>query len=58
MPNILSTGPARTWFMRSVRRLRQWVPSNLFLAKYQQDDPENSQIINLASLVGQKFNLV
>ena len=48
---FINPGPARTWFMRSVLDYDTWIPSNLFLANYQPDDPENSQIINLASLV-------
>lgn len=37
--------------MRSVLDYDKWIPLNMFLANYQPDDPENSQIINLASLV-------
>ncbi len=48
---FIQPGPARTWFIRSVLDYDKWIPSNLFLANYQPDDPENSQIINLASLV-------
>lgn len=48
---FIQPGPARTWFMRSVLDYDKWIPSNLFVANYQPDDPENSQIINLASLV-------
>ncbi|OFX28836.1 MAG: hypothetical protein A2W92_14815 [Bacteroidetes bacterium GWA2_42_15] len=48
---FIQPGPARTWFMRSVLDYDKWIPSNLFLANYQPDDPRNSQIINLASLV-------
>jgi len=48
---FINPGPARTWFMRTVLDYDKWIPSNLFLANYQADDPENSQIINLASLV-------
>jgi hypothetical protein len=48
---FINPGPARTWFIRSVLDYDKWIPSNLFLANYQPDDPENSQIINLASLV-------
>ncbi|HNW56663.1 MAG TPA: alpha-galactosidase [Bacteroidales bacterium] len=48
---FVQPGPARTWFMRSVLDYDKWIPSNLFLANYQPDDPESSQIINLASLV-------
>jgi alpha-galactosidase len=48
---FIQPGPARTWFMRSVLEYDKWIPSNLFLANYQPDDPGSSQIINLASLV-------
>ena len=48
---FIQPGPARTWFMRSILDYDKWIPSNLFLAHYQPDDPKNSQIINLASLV-------
>ncbi len=48
---FIHPGPARTWFMRSVLDYDRWIPSNLFMANYMTDDPKNSQIINLASLV-------
>ena len=48
---LFRPGPARTWFIRSVLDYDKWIPSNLFLANYQPDDPANSQLINLASLV-------
>ena len=48
---FVQPGPARTWFMRSVLDYDKWIPSNLFLANYQPDDPKNSQTINLASLI-------
>ncbi len=48
---FINPGPARTWFIRSVLDYDKWLPSNLFLASYQPDDPESSQYINLASLV-------
>jgi len=48
---FVNPGPARTWFMRSVLGYDKWIPSNLFLANYQSDDPVGSQLINLASLV-------
>ncbi len=48
---FIQPGPARTWFMRSVLDYDKWIPSNLFLANYQPDDPRSSQTINLASLV-------
>ncbi|MBN2311963.1 MAG: alpha-galactosidase [Candidatus Hydrogenedentes bacterium] len=48
---FIHPGPARTWFMRSVLGYDKWIPANLFLANYQADDPANSQLINLASLM-------
>lgn len=48
---FIQPGPARTWIIRSVLNYDKWIPSNLFLANYQPDDPANSQLINLASLV-------
>lgn len=48
---FINPGPARTWFMRSVLDYDRWIPSNLFMANYQPDDPANSQLLNLASLV-------
>jgi len=48
---FVEPGPARGWFIRSVLDYDQWIPSNLFLANYQPDDPRNSQLINLGSLV-------
>jgi alpha-galactosidase len=48
---FIQPGPARGWFMRSVLDYDRWIPSNLFLANYQPDDPRNSQLINLGSLV-------
>ena len=48
---FIQPGPARTWFMRSVLDYDKWIPLNLFVANYQPDDPRDSQIINLASLV-------
>jgi alpha-galactosidase len=48
---FINPGPARTWFMRAPLDYDRWLPSNLFVANYQPDDPRNSQILNLASLV-------
>ncbi len=48
---FVEPGPARGWFMRSVLDYDRWIPSNLFVANYQPDDPRNSQLINLGSLV-------
>lgn len=44
-------GPARGWFTRSILEYDQWIPSILFLTHYQPDDPYNSQLINMASLI-------
>lgn len=44
-------GPARGWFIRQTLEYDKWIPSTLFLANYQPDDPRDSQIINLASMV-------
>lgn len=44
-------GPARTWITRSTYGYDRWIPSSLFLAHYFPDDPEPSQLVNLASLI-------
>jgi alpha-galactosidase len=44
-------GPARTWITRSTYGYDKWVPSTLFLAHYFPDDPEDSQLVNVASLI-------
>jgi alpha-galactosidase len=44
-------GPARTWVCRYPLRMDKWIPSVLFLTHYLPDDPENSQILNIASLI-------
>lgn len=44
-------GPARTWFTRQSYALDRWVPANLFLCHYLPDDPENSQVNGIASLI-------
>ncbi|MFP4549748.1 MAG: alpha-galactosidase [Spirochaetales bacterium] len=44
-------GPARPWFCRTPLRFDRWIPSILFLTHYLPDDPADSQIINLASLM-------
>lgn len=41
----------RGWFTRSVLSYDKWIPSILFLTHYQPDEPRNSQILNLASLI-------
>lgn len=44
-------GPARTWICRTPLNYDKWIPSVLFLTHYLPDDPDNSQIINIASLI-------
>jgi alpha-galactosidase len=44
-------GPARTWICRKPLALDQWIPSVLFLTHYLPDDPRESQLVNIASLV-------
>ncbi len=48
---FVQPGPARGWFVRSVLNYDKWIPSVLFLTHYQPDEPHNSQLINLASLI-------
>jgi alpha-galactosidase len=44
-------GAARGWFTRQVLTYDKWIPSVLFLTHYQPDEPRNSQILNIASLI-------
>lgn len=44
-------GPARGWFCRVPLSIDKWIPSVLFLTHYLPDDPESSQLINIASLI-------
>jgi alpha-galactosidase len=44
-------GPARTWFCRTPLTFDRWIPSVLFLTHYLPDDPVESQLVNLASLM-------
>jgi len=44
-------GPARPRILRQGLSFDKWIPSVLFLTGYLTDKPENSQIINLASLI-------
>ncbi|MGB6974342.1 MAG: alpha-galactosidase [Terracidiphilus sp.] len=44
-------GPARTWICRKPLNYDQWIPSNLFLTHYFPDDPMESQLVNMATLV-------
>jgi alpha-galactosidase len=48
---FVEPGPARGWFVRSVLDYDKWIPSVLFLTHYQPDEPRNSQILNIASLI-------
>ncbi|MBD0294791.1 MAG: alpha-galactosidase, partial [Flavisolibacter sp.] len=48
---FVEPGPARGWFVRSVLDYDKWIPSVLFLTHYQPDEPRNSQIINIGSLI-------
>ncbi|HEX9185795.1 MAG TPA: alpha-galactosidase [Vicinamibacteria bacterium] len=44
-------GPARTWITRSTYGYDRWIPAELFLTHYFPDDPEESQLVGIASLV-------
>jgi len=44
-------GPARGWVCRTPLTFDKWIPSVLFLTHYLPDDPADSQIINIASLI-------
>jgi alpha-galactosidase len=44
-------GPARGWFTRQILTYDKWIPSVLFLTHYQPDEPRNSQVVNIASLI-------
>jgi alpha-galactosidase len=44
-------GHARGWICRTPLNFDKWIPSVLFLTHYLPDDPQSSQLINLASLV-------
>ncbi|MHA4806860.1 alpha-galactosidase [Flavitalea flava] len=48
---FVNPGPARGWITRSVLAYDKWIPSILFLTHYQPDEPRNSQLINVASLI-------
>lgn len=48
---FVNPGPARGWFTRSVLVNDKWIPSILFLTHYQPDGPQNSRLINIASLI-------
>ena len=44
-------GPSRTWVCRQNLAYDKWFPSVLMMAHYLPDDPADSQLVNLASLV-------
>jgi alpha-galactosidase len=44
-------GPARAWICRAPLAYDKWIPSVLFLTHYLPDAPEDSQLINAASLM-------
>ena len=44
-------GPARPWICRTPLTFDKWIPSILFLTHYIPDEPNSSQIINIASLI-------
>ncbi len=48
---FVNPGPARGWVCRKTLCYDKWIPSVLFMTHYLPDDPEASQLINLASLV-------
>lgn len=48
---FVNSGSARGWFTRQVLSYDKWIPSVLFLTHYQPDEPRNSQLINIASLI-------
>lgn len=44
-------GPARGWICRQVLCYDRWIPSTLMMTHYLPDDPEDSQLQNIASLI-------
>ena len=48
---FVNPGPARTWICRQNLSFDKWIPSVVMMAHYLPDDPESSQLLNLASLV-------
>jgi len=44
-------GPARGWICRTPLGYDGWIPSVLFLTHYLPDDPAESQLLNIASLI-------
>ena len=48
---LVFPGPARPRYCRAPLDFDKWIPSVLFLTHYLPDDPESSQVINIASLI-------
>ena len=48
---FVNPGPARTWVCRKLLAYDKWIPSVLMMTHYLPDDPADSQLMNLASLV-------
>lgn len=48
---FVNPGAARTWVCRKILSYDKWVPSTLFLTHYLPDDGEDSQLLNLGSLI-------
>jgi len=48
---FVNPGPARGWICRTPLTIDKWIPSVLFLTHYLPDDPADSQLINIASLI-------
>jgi alpha-galactosidase len=44
-------GPARPWFCRSVLGYDKWIPSVLLLTHFFPDDPQDSQLVNIGTLI-------
>jgi alpha-galactosidase len=44
-------GPARTWITRSTYGYDRWIPAELFLTHYFPDDPEDNQVVAVASMI-------
>ncbi len=44
-------GPARSWICRAPLDYDRWIPSVLFMAHYLTDEPQSSQLLNIASLI-------
>ena len=48
---FVNPGPARTWICRRNLCYDKWIPSVLMMAHYLPDDPRDSQLMNIASLI-------